>query len=329
MTILEHPEGRVKIEELSPTRRLVSVELYDESTFLPHQSSETSYPVPLIERILSWRGPARLCYSILRDEDPGHLHSRLEYFVLSYVDRADIDAKRLLDFGCGSGASTVALGQTFPHAHIVAVDLEEENVAIARMRTKHHGLSKVDFVVSPNSVELPDQLGTFDFIFLTAVYEHLLPNERRALMPRIWQALRPGGVLFVYDTPHRYYFLESHTTGLPLLNYLPDRLALSLARRWSNRVGSDESWASMLRSGIRGATETEILNDLERAGQGVPALLRPARQGLRDGVDVWYAESMARRPMRRKRAAKHVFKAMSRLGEGAFVPSLSMAIRKT
>jgi hypothetical protein len=46
-------------------------------------------------------------------------------------------------------------------------------------------------------------------------------------MAELWRQLRLGGILFLNQTPHRYYPLEHHTTGLPLLNYLPER-----AVRW-------------------------------------------------------------------------------------------------
>ena len=135
-------------------------------------------------------------------------------------------------------------------------------------------------------------------------------------------------MLFVTDTPYRYYPVEHHTTGLPLLNYAPDRVAFAAARRLSSRVRPAASWTGLLRSGIRGATEAEILEDLERGGQDEPVLLAPIRPGLRDNVDVWYEESMMRQPTRLKLGAKYAFKAMTRVCGGAFVPTLSMAIRK-
>ena len=42
--------------------------------------------------------------------------------------------------------------------------------------------------------------------------------------PRV---LRPGGFLFVYESPNRLWPVDHHTTGLPLLPYLPPGLALT------------------------------------------------------------------------------------------------------
>jgi ubiquinone/menaquinone biosynthesis C-methylase UbiE len=327
-TALEHPEGRVVVEELGSGLKSVSVELFDPTAYVSEREFQTAYPLELIEAILELRGPAMLGYSIRRAEEPAHLTEPLRHYTLAYVPEADLDGKRLLDFGCGSGSSTVALARLFPHTHIVAVDLEEGNISVARLRAEHGGVGKATFLVSPGPLDLPGEIGTFDFVFLSAVYEHLLPAERPVLMAELWRVLRRGGIFFLNQTPHRYYPLEYHTTGLPLLNYLPERAALPMARRLSRRVRADRTWEELLRGGVRGATEGEIMRDLEGAGEGRPSLLRPSGLGLRDQVDAWYSLSMSQRPRRLKRAMRVVFKAASRMTGSSFVPTLALAIRK-
>src|SRR3712207_8585357 len=43
--------------------------------------------------------------------------------------------------------------------------------------------------------DVPAGLGRFDHVVLCAVYEHLLPAERRGLLPQLWSLLEPGGLL--------------------------------------------------------------------------------------------------------------------------------------
>jgi 2-polyprenyl-3-methyl-5-hydroxy-6-metoxy-1,4-benzoquinol methylase len=327
--VLEHPEGRVFVEEVERGRKQVSVELSDPSTFMPFSSAKTEYSIELIEQILAFRGPARLCYSILRAEDPSHLAEPLRLYILGYVDEREFEGKRLLDFGCGSGSSTVALASLFPRTEIIAVDLVEGNIPVARARARHYGVSNATFLISPGPTDLPADIGTFDFIFFSAVYEHLLPEERRALMPQLWRSLRSDGVLFLNQTPHRYYPLEYHTTGLPLLNYFPSSVAFWLAKRFSNRVAASSSWDELLRDGVRGGTEREILNDLRAADEGMPQLLEVNRLGFSDSVDVWYSLSMARRPLKIKALMRTVFKAISRVTRSTFMPDLNLAIKKS
>ena len=326
---LEHPEGRVHLDDLGDGRMHVSVEVFDSEVFVPHDSCETAYPVELVSAILAVKSPAWLCYSLQREESPLTVEVVLRQAILSFVGEEELGGKRLLDFGCGSGASTMVLKRLLPDTVIVGIDIAPEQLAIARDRAEHYGLKDVEFVLSPRADGLPAGIGTFDAILFSAVFEHMLPDERNDLLPRIWALLRPGGILFLNQTPHRWYPLEHHTTGLPFVNYLSDRLALRVARRFSKRVSVDATWEQLLRDGIRGGTERQILRILRAAGEGEPVTLRPTRLGIRDSVDIWYAYSTARNPRPLKRAMRAAFKGLSRLTGEGFAPDLNLALRKS
>jgi 2-polyprenyl-3-methyl-5-hydroxy-6-metoxy-1,4-benzoquinol methylase len=256
------------------------------------------------------------------------VQKKLSDAVLLYVDEGDFENKRLLDFGCGCGASTVVLARMFPRVRIVGVELVDDYLSIARSRAELHGLENAEFRLSPSGDALPDDIGSFDYVMLSAVYEHLLPHERAPVLRQLWSHVKEGGVLFVNQTPNRFFPVEKHTTGLPLLNYLPAGVALRLARRFSKKVSPNESWESLLRRGIRGATEQGILKILRAGSGGEPVLLKPKDPELRDPVDVWYRQTTGR-----YRAAKLLLKVLFKciyLPTGmAVVPNhLLMAIRK-
>src|SRR6185369_5786240 len=104
------------------------------------------------------------------------------------------------------------MAEFLPGATIVGLELNAERVRLARQLVAHRGVSNLTFSVSPDAYHLPPDLGTFDVIMLSAVYEHLLPEERKRLLPQIWAALRRGGTLFVNQTPHRWVPFEHHNT---------------------------------------------------------------------------------------------------------------------
>jgi hypothetical protein len=162
---------------------------------------------------------------------------------------------------------------------------------------------------------------------LGAVYEHLHPRERQRLLPQLWSLLEPGGVLFVNQLPHRYYVVEAHTTGLPLINFLPARVAHLAATRFSAAVDQDATWPELLRAGIRGGTERSIVRDIRRGGD-TPVLLRPNRLGLKSHADLWYAYSVRHKPHPAKRAMRAAFGAISRIAGTSYAPGLSVALRK-
>lgn len=296
--------------------------------FVAVKAWETAYSLELIEHVLQVKGPAYLCDEIMRDEDPRYVQHDFQWDILSYIEENAFVGRRVLDFGSGSGASSMVLARMFPANEIVGVELVPEYVKLARHRAKFYGVDdRVKFHLSPEPNSLPAGIGEFDYIIFSAVYEHLLPTERRALLPLLWSYLRPGGVIFLDQTPYRWFPIEMHTTGLPLINYLPDRLALACARRFSKRVRSDESWPELLRKGIHGSTAQEIVGTLNQDGRKAE-LLKPARLGVKDHIDLWYQLSSTTRKPFIKKLMMWGFRAVKAMTGITMIPTLSLAIQK-
>jgi SAM-dependent methyltransferase len=289
----------------------------------------TRYPLELIEHVFEVKGVNGLCDEIARDESDTYVALYLRQGILSYLPPEAFVAKRLLDFGCGGGSSTMVLCRMFPQTELVGVELDANLVDLARHRARCFGKTDVRFEVSPGPASLPPKLGTFDFLVLSAVWEHLLPPERRTLMPQLWRMLHEGGVLFLNQTPHRWYPVEGHTTGLPFLNYAPAPLAHWVTKRYSPKPQHhDESWEELLRRGIRGGTAREVMRILDHCGDGKPVLLQPHRLGATHPVDIWYAYSQRNAPMPVKARMSSAFKLISRVTGSTFAPGIDLAIQK-
>lgn len=190
------------------------------------------------------------------------------------------------------------------------------------MRADYLDRRGIAFHASPSGESVPEGLGEFDYVLLSAVFEHLLPQERRTVLPKIWACLKPGGVLFLNQTPQRWCPVEMHTTGLALINYLPDGLAYRAAHRFSRRVHPEDDWQTLLRDGIRGATVREVLGILPGAAE----LLAPL-PGTGDRIDLWHRKLSPRYRLL-KRSAWLALKLLKPLGGEDFVPELCLAIRK-
>lgn len=326
---LQHPKALVNIDELQNGKRQVAVSLSNSSKFIPYPSCETKYPVELIELILSVKGPEWLCGEIIRDEEPTYVRNILEKAILGYVDENQFANKRILDFGCGGGASTTILSSLFPKAEIIGIDLFDDLLSIAKARAQYYGFQNVTFIQSPGGEDLPKDIGTFDFVVLSGVYEHMLPAERKQLLPRIWSIINPDGILFIDQTPYRFFPIESHTTGLPFINYLPDGMALAVSRQFSSRIGKNASWETLLRDGIRGGTVSEITNILRECGK--PVVLEPNRLGFSDRIDLWsqtYGSMKNSKYSSLKQPVKFILKIVKLLTGIVAVPYLSLAIKK-
>jgi SAM-dependent methyltransferase len=332
--ILDHPQATIRVDEIGGDRRRIRVSLHDRNQFSPRLEWITRYPLDLVATVLKVKNPAYLCDEIARDEDPEYVQADLDAAIFSYLSRDAMDGRRVLDFGCGAGSSTAILGRLLPRAEIIGVELEAGAIEVARARAAHHGLANVRFLRSPGPDRLPDEVALVDHGLLSAVFEHLLPEERPRLLRQMWERLAPGGVLFLNQTPDRRFPIEPHTTGLPLLNYLPDGLARRAACRFSRRVERDASWEWLLRLGIRGGTPREILSILRAASAATeerPFLLRPRAIGIRRQSDIWYRCARGRLARRfgdaRRVAVFAVIDCITGIGV-PLAPYLSLAIRK-
>jgi SAM-dependent methyltransferase len=325
-TVLTHPDASILVEE-DKGKHAISVEPRN-GLFTPIKTCITDYPLELIEHVLSIKGPAYLCDEIMRDEDSLYVQHNFRWDILSYVRREDFAGRSVLDFGSGSGASSMVLARMLPEAKIVGVELVSEFVDLARHRAAFHGVEdRVSFQLSPDSNSLPPEIGDFDYIIFSAVYEHLLPSERKAILPLLWSHLKQGGILFLGQTPYRWFPMEMHTTGLPLINYLPDRLTLYCARRFSERVSVDASWPQLLRMGIRGGSMKEVTAILNREGREAE-ILNPSHLAVKDHIDLWYQYSSTCGKPLLKKLMMWSFRAINVVTGVTMVPNLSLAIGK-
>jgi 2-polyprenyl-3-methyl-5-hydroxy-6-metoxy-1,4-benzoquinol methylase len=193
-----------------------------------------------------------------RDDLLNHLEVRLDEFrqiVIPWLnDTKSLRGSSILEIGCGTGSSTVALAEQ--GARITAVDIDEESLAVANDRCRVYGLN-VNFLKA-NGTEVYQLLKGqhFDFIIFFACLEHMTNDERLVALKDTWDMLPPGGLLCVVETPNRLWYFDSHTARLPFYMWLPDKLAYLYSRRsplkpFSNSYlkYSEEGMLSFLRHG--------------------------------------------------------------------------------
>lgn len=325
-TIYQYPEGCL---ELVPRGEVTRVRLNPQSSSSAIRGCtevDTPLPAPLIHRIAAVHGFAETCNVIARHQDPRGLQHSLGRQLSSYLPDRSFSGKFILDFGCGSGASTNALARLLPDSHVIGVDFDAERIALAEAMSQTPNLS---FRLSPGSGSLPAGLPPFDSIFMSAAYHHMLPAERKGLLPLLWKLLTPGGALLFSGTPHRWLPWEPDLTGLPLLNYLPDRAAALLGQHPPSRyrpsaaaaAAGDSHWRKLLRAGIRGASEREILNLLPASAQVLQPTLTQSR------ADHW-RESAGPGPSPMLWVAKRLFRWTERRWGVVPSPYLDLVIRK-
>lgn len=102
---------------------------------------------------------------------------------------------RLLDIGCGTGASTAALLDAAPEAEIVAVDASGEMLAEARRKT---WTGKVQFVQGDvEDLERSRVVGPFDGIMAAYLLRNV--EDPNAALRAFYGLLKPGAPLAVHE----------------------------------------------------------------------------------------------------------------------------------
>jgi SAM-dependent methyltransferase len=155
------------------------------------------------------------------DDHLGGPNSRLSNFVRYLYPEirhhcGDLFPKRVLDFGCGTGATTAVLAMNC--SQVVAFDIDQRSIAACERRlTEHNLIGKVHLLCAADFENIVGKVGTFDFILLNGVIEHIPLSKiglRKKILQILFDILNSKGVLYINKTPNRLWPIDRHTTQL-------------------------------------------------------------------------------------------------------------------
>ena len=262
--------GGRSVIEVSPSddRRRVRVLTPQKGTYTEQREFETDWPEHLLYHLAELKGEW-FFDSYQRFEHPNYVQKQIDLVLGLYgIELRDAN---VLDFGCGFGASSYCMikrGAT----RILAADLEKPNIDFATAFFDGMGLSR-HIVLRYGDVVPTLQPRSLDVIWLQAVMEHLLPEERRQYLRRFWESLRPGGILIITETPNRVWPVEGHTTGGTWwIPWMKPKNVFEKMRQVPKY--SDYSDERFYRCGIIGSSYDEIMECLGRPGDCVELSLQ-------------------------------------------------------
>jgi ubiquinone/menaquinone biosynthesis C-methylase UbiE len=271
-----------------------------------------------------WRARENYSEGFYQHDLNAHLNARLantRRFVIPWINSArGLKDMRVLEIGCGTGSSTVALAEQ--GAHVTAIDIDAAALEVARERCRVH---RVAADITEANAEKLTAFGPMDAVLYFATLEHLNHAERLRSLAEAWSLLPVGGLLVIIETPNRLWFFDSHTSRLPFYHWLPDDLAF-LYSRFSPKEIFKDSYREL---------SAEATDHFLRRGRGVSYHEIDVAIAPTESLETVNSLSSYfgwRRRIRTRSLARH-YKALLRkirpdLHEGWFEPDLDVIIRK-
>lgn len=171
------------------------------------------------------------------EESPKHklnllyVYNFVTPFYLRNQQFIDTKGKVILDAGCGSGYTALALAEANPGAKIVGIDLSEESVKLARQRLQYHGFDDANFYTL--SIEdLPKLEMEYDYINCAETL-YLLPDPVLGLQA-MKSVLKPNGIIHtnLHSYRQRFYYYQAQELFkmMGLLDNAPQQFEAELVR---------------------------------------------------------------------------------------------------
>lgn len=151
---------------------------------------------------------------------PSHLATIGQLFGL---DTPDITQCRVLELGCASGSNLFLMAMHFPDSQFVGVDLSPRQIEDGKRMVADLGIGNNLHLEAMNVLDMPAQLGQFDFIIAHGFLSWIPASVRDATFGIFQRHLAPQGIVYVsYNTYPGYYFAQGvndfmkyHTAHLP------------------------------------------------------------------------------------------------------------------
>ena len=233
----------------------------------------------------------------------------------------------VLEIGCGTGCSTIALAEQ--GAKVTAVDVNCNSIEVAKDRCEIYDLDA--HFICANACELYSILANkrYDFIIFFAALEHMTHEERLVAMKKTWEMLPEGGLWVVIETPNRLWFYDGHTSHLPFFSWLPDNLAFAYSQ-FSPREGFNTAFQNI---------NEESMHEFLRLGRGVSfhefdlTLKKVEELKVISSLELFLRKKNVLWKVMRRMSANHKYESVlrkvgPRIHKGFYQPNLNLIIEK-
>jgi SAM-dependent methyltransferase len=135
-----------------------------------------------------------------------HPNPRIEAAIQTLAEWSPANPKRILEIGCGIGATSWRMARAWPQAEVIGADLSPGSIEVAKTCFQRPNLSYRAGLIREGAFE-----GKFDLILLMDVYEHIAVSDRHAIHAAIKSfLLDESRVVITVPTPANIEFARIH-----------------------------------------------------------------------------------------------------------------------
>jgi SAM-dependent methyltransferase len=255
----------------------------------------TRYSARVVRMLVERKGPRRApLYFDFKETRGRHFLGPL----FAYLRARGAAGLRVLEVGCSFGHMTEYLAEQPEVAALCTFDTDPAFVELVCAKVEEQALGpvrEVRHLDQDGTRRLPWADGAFDLVLAVGVVEHLPIRWRRAQVDEYYRVLASGGHLAVLDTPNRWFPFETHSVGLPLVQWLPPRLAWRYARLgrpgryravpFEEFVADGTGWRNATLAECLPSRGSHAVTDVtEEAGYGLAFFRATARSRIRRAV---------------------------------------------
>ncbi len=166
-------------------------------------------------------------------EDFTGFNPRIEAAIETIAEWSPARPRRVLEIGCGVGATAWRMARAWPDAEVLGTDISPASVEVARACFRRRNLRFEAGGIG--EAALP---GRFGLIVMMDVYEHIPPSERAALHAVIRASLdEEARVIVTAPTPAMQAYLHCHHPEA--IQPVDEDIDLEVARTFARDTGTE------------------------------------------------------------------------------------------
>lgn len=189
--------------------------------------------------------------------------------------------KNVLCAGCGTGEEAISLAKIYPHSKILAIDISNPSLAIAKKNAKKARVTNIVFQQQSILEDLPSLNKVFDFIYCAGVIHHLANPEKgfRILTDKL---AKNGKIVIMLYNSYGLFFYKCQLALLRILagNNINKRLLFIGVLGLDKGKGKSEVYDSYINPQVTTFSIENIKTWVEKRKLVISGIVPPLSLGL-------------------------------------------------